>query len=235
MRLIFFLVFGVNIVFFAQQYFFSSSVDRQESSSGERSLSGGAASKSLILLSERGESGLRKNPAVSSSRAPDVEASKGPLCTMIGPYQQLLQAEYAVERLAAMGAEVHIVPIDIKEGELFWVYLPPEPSEREALNRLYELQKKNIESHVISKGELANGLSLGRFANYEEADNLLKKIKDLGYSAQIKIIPKTIQETWVVVSGGSAEKIDITMWDDLIKKQKDLEKRQNYCLGVASQ
>jgi len=52
--------------------------------------------------------------------------------------------------------------------------------------------------------------------------------------AQIKIMPKTIQETWVVINAGFAEKIDSSVWEELIRKQKGLEKRQNYCLGVAS-
>jgi hypothetical protein len=238
MRSIFFLIIAANIIFFVQHYFFAEEERSELVVSG--SAEEGGAPKELFLLSERvGSDGLLKKridkKAQLNSGSENIQKERAPLCTMIGPYEQLLQAEYAVEQLAALGADVHVVPIEIKEGESFWVFLNPEVSEREALNRLYELQKKNIESHIISKGEFTNGISFGRFSAHEEAEVLAQKIRNIGYDAQIKIMPKTIQETWVVVGDGFAEKIDSSVWGELIRKQKGLEKRQNYCLGVASQ
>jgi hypothetical protein len=239
MRSIFFLVLAANIFFFVRQYFFVNGVTKSDEQYIAQSSENAGSSGALLLLSERsGEKvGTEKDFAQVSSlsnQAGGVQKEGAPLCTMIGPYEQLLQAEYAVERLAALGADVHVVPVEIKEGESFWVYLVPEVSEREALNRLHELQRKNIESHIISKGDLTNGISFGRFSQYEDAEVLSLKIKNNGYDAQIKIMPKTIQETWVVVGEGFAEKIDDSVWEELIRKQKGLEKRQNYCLGVAS-
>jgi hypothetical protein len=49
------------------------------------------------------------------------------------------------------------------------------------------------------------------------------------------MLPKMIQETWVVIDAGFAEKIDESVWADLLTKESTLEKRQNFCLGVASQ
>jgi hypothetical protein len=238
MKPIFFLIIAANILFFVHQYFFTADEAGKTvlGSEGQDTVS----PKKLFLLSERAglnvpvKKSADKNPPLGGETK-GLQNEAAPLCTMIGPYEQLLQAEYAVERLAALGAAVHMVPIEIKEGESFWVYLGPEISEREALNRLYELQKKNIDSHIISKGELANGVSLGRFSGYQEAESLVQKIGGDGYSAQIKIMPKIIQETWVVVDDGFAEKVDSSVWEELIRKQKGLEKRQNYCLGVASQ
>ena len=240
MRSIFFLILAANVLFFLQQHFFSAEVHALGNGSTVQSVQGEVSPQGLLLLSERSASdgAIKKKSSQStltSRELGDESKNDTPLCTMIGPYEQLLHAEYAVERLTALGADVHVVPIEIKEGESFWVYLAPEVSEREALNRLYELQRKSIESHVISKGELANGISFGRLSNYEDAEALAKKIRDTGYDAQIKIMPKTIQETWVVVADGIAGKIDNSVWEELIKKQKGLEKRQNYCLGVASQ
>lgn len=240
MKSVFFLVLAVNLLFFTQQYFFLADEDANGLQQAVGSTDGNDSFRGLLLLSERidvANSDQKTTDQVMRTNALSVEQreEKGALCSMIGPYEQLLQAEYAVERLAALGADVHVVPIEIKEGESFWVHLNPEVSEREALNRLYELQRKNIESHIISKGELANGISFGRFSRYEDAEDLSLKIKNNGYDAQIKIMPKTIQETWVVVDDGFAEKIDSSVWEELIRRQKGLEKRQNYCLSVASQ
>ena len=236
MRAIFILLLAANLAFFGYQYFF---VGKDEVVTDAKVKVEAAAGGGLQLLAEqedvsklqaRGRSEVKAESPAASNEKPDAE-----FCTMIGPYGQLLQAEYAVERLVALGAVAHITPVEIKEGESFWVYLRPEASEKEALRRLYELQKKNIESYVIAKGELTNGISFGRFADYAEAEARSVEIKKQGYEVDIKMLPKMIQETWVVIDAGFAGKIDETVWADLLTKESALEKRQNFCLGVASQ
>lgn len=235
MRAIFILLLAGNLAFFGYQYFFAGKhkvplVVAEKAGTPDNN-------KGLRLLSEQeGELVSRSKPAPESKAAVVGEQSRdAEFCTMIGPYSQLLQAEFAVERLVALGVPAHIAPIEIKEGDSYWVYLRPEVSEKEALRRLYELQKKNIESHIIAKGELTNGISFGRYADYGDAEMRAVEIKKQGYEADIKMLPRMIQETWVVVEAGFAEKIDEMVWSDLLTKESALEKRQNFCLGVASQ
>jgi hypothetical protein len=228
---------AANLAFFGYQYFLVTENEAVPDAKVkvEASVDGGG----LQLLAEQEDVSrlqARARPEVKAeSPAAGNEKPNAEFCTMIGPYSQLLQAEYAVERLVALGAAAHITPVEIKEGESYWVYLKPEVSEKEALRRLYELQKKNIESHVITRGELTNGISFGRFADYVEAEARSAEIKKQGYEADIKMLPKMIQETWVVIEAGFAEKIDETVWAGLLTKEPTLEKRQNFCLGVASQ
>lgn len=238
MKAIFFVLLIANLAFFGHQLFLgegSKSANVRQVEASPRS-----SQNNLQLLSELGEkNNLAKKAdvqivAVQGDTAASA-AGNGGLCTMIGPYGQLLQAEYAVERMNALGVVAHITPVEIQEGESFWVYLKPEMSEKEAVRRLYELQKKNIESHIITKGELTNGISFGRFADYAEAEIKLNEVKSQGYDVAIKRLPKTIQETWVVLDAEFAEKVGESVWVDLLSKQTALEKRQNYCLGVASQ
>lgn len=236
MRAIFILLLAANLAFFGYQYFFVTSRAANPIVAKEASATEG---RGLHLLSEQQEGLAPRVNAASTTKATkeeiDDRQKNAEFCTMIGPYSQLLQAEFAVERLESLGVSAHITPIEIKEGESYWVYLKPEFSEKEALRRLYELQKKNIESHVITKGELSNGISFGRYGDYGDAEVRAKEIKALGYDADIKMLPKVIQETWVVVDAGFAEKLDETVWADLLSKETSLEKRQNFCLGVASQ
>lgn len=235
MRAILFILLAVNLAFFGYHFFFEGKNDAAvEVKTQERLVTG----ESLKLLTEQsGALMLRAREKDGSKEVSigDGKKSDGEFCTMIGPYGQLLQAEYAVERLTALGVAAHITPIEIKDGESYWVYLQPEVSEKEALRRLYELQKKNIESHIITRGELSNGISFGRFADYGDAEARSAEIKKQGYEAHIKMLPKMIQETWVVIHTGFAEKIDETVWAGLLAQESALEKRQNFCLGVASQ
>lgn len=238
MRAIFLVLLIANLAFLAYQAFIGG--DSAVVQAGHGGETASETKNNLQLLSELDvKNELPKKTDMEaksvSSNAPANSVSSRELCTMFGPYEQLLQAEYAVERLMALGINAHITPVEIQEGESFWVYLKPEMSEKEAVRRMYELQKKNIESHIITKGELTNGISFGRFADYAEAEVKLGEIKSQGYEASIKRLPKTIQETWVVIDAGFAEKVDESVWGDLLNKQSGLEKRQNYCLGVASQ
>jgi len=236
MRAIFILLLAGNLAFFGYHYFF---VVKNETAPQVKAAEVSVKGEGLQLLAEQADTSMlqaRVKPEVKTE-APLVgdEKPNAEFCTMIGPYSQLLQAEYAVERLVALGAVAHITLVEIKEGESYWVFLKPEVSEKEALRRLYELQKKNIESHVITKGELANGISFGRFADYVDAEARSNEIKQQGYEVEIKMLPKMIHETWVVIDAGFAEKIDETVWVDLLTKETTLEKRQNFCLGVASE
>ncbi len=236
MRAIFILLLLTNVAFFGYQYFFADENDVVVSQKNKAPTI--PAGDQLQLLTEQEGALLPRTKIHAEAKvgAPVVgEKQNAEFCTMIGPYSQLLQAEYAVEHLVALGVAAHITPVEIKEGESYWVYLKPEVSEKEALRRLYELQKKNIESHIITKGELANGISFGRYADYVDAEARSAEIKKQGYEVDIKMLPRMIQETWVVVEAGFAEKINETVWVDLLAKESALEKRQNFCLGVASQ
>lgn len=236
MRAIFILLLLTNVAFFGYQYFFADENDVVVSQKNKAVAIPGGDQLQLLAEQEGVLVPRTKIHAEAKVGAPVVgEKQNAEFCTMIGPYSQLLQAEYAVEHLVALGVAAHITPVEIKEGESYWVYLKPEVSEKEALRRLYELQKKNIESHIITKGELANGISFGRYADYVDAEARSAEIKKQGYEVDIKMLPRMIQETWVVVEAGFAEKINETVWLDLLAKESALEKRQNFCLGVASQ
>ncbi|WP_049630933.1 SPOR domain-containing protein [Cellvibrio sp. pealriver] len=235
MRAIFIFLLAANFIFWGYHYWDLGGTEGGIKKVSEPKQSTSIGAEKLLLLAERvneekshGARPLKKQTTGAEEKA-DAD-----LCTMIGPYNQLLQAEYALEHLVSLGIAAHITPVEIKEGELYWVYLPPEMSEREALRRLYELQSKGIESHIIAKGELTNGISFGRFADYVQAEARAAEIKNLGYGVDIKMLPKMIQEIWLVIEPGFDEKVGESVWATLLSKEYSLEKRQNFCLGVDS-
>src|SRR5690606_4642692 len=195
-------------------------------------------SPSLRLLSEDDSASAAKKiaPDQSINAAPSgllAADDASAMCTMVGPFIQLLHAEYLQERLHAMEADAKIHSIEVPDGLGYWVYLSPEVSEKEALRRLYELQAKEIDSYIIPNGELANGISLGIFNERSAADMRINEIREQGYRAELREVTRTVSETWVVMPIAEAEKIDPEIWIDLLRQQSGLEKRQNYCLGVA--
>jgi ribosomal protein S8 len=175
----------------------------------------------------------KKVPGAVGLSSSAASAGGSELCQLIGPFAELLHAEYLVERLTGLEVQAFVRNIEIADGINYWVYLKPEMSEKEALRRLYEIQAKSIESYIISSGELVNGISFGQYSGSKEAQDKIEKIKREGYQAEVKEIAKNHGEIWVEIKEKSEAKISKDAWSELLKEEKEIERRQNYCLGVA--
>jgi hypothetical protein len=233
MRLIFIVLLIGNLGFFLSQVLGVKAVAEGKSAIPEHRDFG-----HLQTIAERDASG--KRPAVIAAKKEVVapEPSSVPAsaerCELIGPFAELLHAEYLVERLTALEVASSIKQVEIVDGKNYWVYLKPEMSEKEALRRLSEIQQaKAIDSYIIPSGELANGISFGQFVSEAEAKAKAEQIIAQGYAAEIKEVPKSHNETWVEVREKVGQKINEEKWLSLLKEEKAIERRQNYCLGVA--
>lgn len=231
MRSIFFSLVAINIIVFLMQLFVGSTEAPQSGSAPPRALAGA----SLQMIDEVGREALSTKDQALADEEKNSAMSDGvdEMCTMVGPYAQLLHAEYLVERLTAMDVAAVIKAIEVPDSVAYWVYLPPEMSEKEALRRLYEIQAKTIDSYIIPSGELANGISFGMYSDQAVAQARLEEIRMQGYEPKLREVERTHSETWVTLAPGEAEKIDVAVWVDLLNQQPGLEKRQNFCLGVA--
>ncbi len=195
-----------------------------------------AGGERLQLLGET--DGYRQHQAQRSlpaSPAPATAEGDQAMCTMVGPFAQLLQAEYLVDRLVSMDVSAVIRTLEVPDGVRHLVYLPPEVSEAAALRRLHEVQARRIDSYMIASGDLANGISLGIYTERADAEARLREIRDLGYQPAVREQARTISEIWVSLPAAEGESIDSRLWMDLLRQQAGLEKRQNFCPGVAPQ
>jgi hypothetical protein len=233
MKLIFIVLLVGNIVFFLFQLSGTSAAVDTKPAVAEHKGFG-----NLQTVTERDAKGERASKVSSRSVGEQAELSAVPSstekCELIGPFAELLHAEYLVERLTSLDAASVVRQVEIADGKNYWVYLKPEMSEKEALRRLSEIQQsKAIDSYIIPSGELANGISFGQFSNEKEATEKAEKIRAQGYAADIKEVPKSHNEIWVEVREKNGQKITEDRWLTLLKEEKAIERRQNYCLGVA--
>ena len=156
------------------------------------------------------------------------------ICTLIGPFAELLKGEQLLQRMRALEIEGSMRELEMPGEKAFWVYLNPEISQKAALRRLHELQAKNIDSFVIPRGDLANGISLGMFNQSDQAQKAAKSLIDQGYAAKIKPVERSYQESWVVLNAQEAQKVSAELWFQLLDGLPNLHQRQNFCPGVAS-
>ncbi|HEY7885505.1 MAG TPA: hypothetical protein VIC08_11235 [Cellvibrionaceae bacterium] len=226
MRIVFFALLGINVAALVLQL----TVWRVEATIPQVSAPG-RADASLRLLSE---SDVSVDMVSDRSSSPLLAAREGEsLCVVVGPFEALLRGEYFVEALQALEVGAEVRELEVPEGEGFWVYLPSEPTRKEALERLREVQAKNIDSYLIPRGELANGISLGMFTREELALEQQQQMREQGFAATIKTITRMRSEIWVLVDREDAQKLNRETWVRLLNRENDIEKLQKYCEGVA--
>ncbi len=201
------------------------------------------AGEPLVLLSEVSEQQLREfsadrvpmhEPGAEAGADSDGVAVSQPLCEFVGPFPGQLEAENFDEHLGALDVAAQVRRVEVQGEPSYWVYRAPEVSRKEALRRLHELQAKGIDSYVIPKGELENGISFGVFSRLSGAEARLAEVKRLGYVADIHRMERTYEEIWVVLGAGEEAKLGQELWLELLNREEGLERRQNFCPAVAS-
>ncbi len=166
--------------------------------------------------------------------APQADGGKL-LCELVGPFESSDIASDFVERLKAIEVGASVRDIELPAGAGYWVYLEPKSTRREALRVLSELQSKRIDSYVIPKGELENGISLGMFSKKALSDARIKEMVSIGLEPLVQEIERSYREIWVMLDTGADSKMSSLSWERAMEGIKGLERRQNYCLDVASQ
>ena len=263
MRWIFFSLLLINIAVLAWGVVARSSetesAGRQPSDSGAVSGLPFKAAATLVLLDEAVDGGLSvagaggafdvvQPPAATSELASGAQPSNAPveapipmrdgkpLCEMVGPFAGRDAAAGFVERLAAtyeIGSAVR--ELELPAGSRYQVYLLPEDSYRSALRRLSELQAKKVDSYIIPSGEFENGISLGMFSQQKLAKQHAADMKAIGLAPRMKEIERTYWEIWVMLNPGEGGKMTSLAWERVLEGLDLPERRQNFCLDVASQ
>jgi hypothetical protein len=244
MRWIFFSLLAANIVLLGWLLLFQAdsvhTIPRQDAPDVAHSREGGP---SIRLLRDVNQAELGGTASTAPQARPKAEAVQAQthelppaqqMCTFVGPFEAMPEAEALVERLQAMDVEGEVVKVDIPAGPGYWVHLPPLDSRRAALRRLADLQALGVDSYIIPRGELMNGISLGMFSKEPLAKARMAELRDMGIDARLNVIDRSYQEIWVSVPAQSAQYLSDQAWQRLLQSKKNAERKQNSCLAVAS-
>lgn len=235
MRAIFFTLVAANLVALVVLWLQGGAADAPATAAAYQSA---PTTARLQLLGEQQAGKPRPEaPAPERQRVasePAVSDRSPPQCTLVGPFKQHLPAEYFAEHLQALDVVANVVLLEVPGKPNYWVYQKPESSRKAALRRLHELQAKGIDSFVIPKGDLENGISFGVFSETKRAETRAAEIRALGYAAEVRPRPRTFEEIWVSMSSVEAAKVARESWLELLNRESGLEKRENFCPAVAS-
>lgn len=161
------------------------------------------------------------------------ESDADPMCVRIGPFRQLLQAEYFQEDISALGVQTEIKEMVSPESLAYRVDLVKKEltSVEAATSDISELQAQGISVFMLADSDQ---LSLGVFEREDDALVAIKELPESKYSAII--VPHKIAsgESWVVMSVQESNKLNKNQWLQLLNAFQGAEKQHFFCLSVAS-
>jgi hypothetical protein len=114
------------------------------------------------------------------------------------------------------------------------VYLPPLGSRQASLRQLRELQARKIDSYIITQGDLANGISLGIFPREDSAKSVIQRLRDAGYEAEFRALPRSHRRYWVRIAPESRHLVSDALLEGLAFDFKGLQHQIIPCESIAT-
>lgn len=141
---------------------------------------------------------LNEVQARSIKKSPTGSVGAEPLCWAVGPYAVELDAKHVYARMIAIDIPAQVDKQSVVVKTELWVYIPPLANKKQAIRKLKELQKRDVDSFIITEGELANGISLGLFSKQASVDRILKSLKKKKIDAEVKPLERVRNQFWVI-------------------------------------
>ena len=142
-----------------------------------------------------------KEPVLTESfltEEPQVTPAESESCFTLGPFRDLDKLRSLIQEIKSYVVKVDFRGQEESQLSVYWVYLPPEKSRKQAMKTAKRLKDKKIKDYfVIREGEKNNGISLGYFKSKNRAFRLEKKIKKLGFNVVVEPIFKTFTVYWL--------------------------------------
>ena len=136
--------------------------------------------------------------------------------------------------LCGLDIDSSIQGVDSTAGVDYWVYLAPLVSRQASLRQLRELQSRNIDSYIITVGDLSNGISLGIFSRKDSAESVVSRLQALDYRASIRELPRAHRKYWVRVESLGRPHVDERLLLTMARDFSGLQHRQMNCASVAT-
>ena len=119
------------------------------------------------------------------------------------------------------------------------VYLPPLTSRGiatitlDSLSESLEAAEMQVETYLITRGPLENGIALGVFSQRENAVNALEAVQGLGFAPEIEEIPRSTGEIQVQLQLSELDVLENPEWAALAAARPDLTITENLCETIA--
>ncbi|WP_376695733.1 SPOR domain-containing protein [Wenzhouxiangella sp. EGI_FJ10305] len=125
------------------------------------------------------------------------EDGSGPTCYTLGPLPTLLAQQRASDRLAPFTSRLQTRQTEADRDRGWWVHLPA-ADRSEALGLTRALAERGVEDYyVVAGGSLENAVSVGLYENIENARDRQRRIRAMGFNAQLEVRREKVPRFWV--------------------------------------
>ena len=172
-----------------------------------------AADKSMPLKKESRPAAPDHSIRVAEAApAPAENIDKPPTkskeqCFIVGPYAQNIDATSAVMQLKERGLQAKIRSQQEQIAKGYWVYIPPLPNREEAKKMMREMQRNNVESFIVTKGNKTNAVSVGIYGELVAAEARRDELRAKGFAVELEERASTSTEFWVQVPVNSEKEM----------------------------
>ena len=177
--------------------------------------------------------------------------------TLVSEYQERLAAQPAIacftvasfdttddasSFIAGLGAIAFDARLSLSGDPLssqYRVFIPPASSRGiatitlDSLSESLSAAQMEVETYLITRGTLENGIALGVFSERENAEAALNVVQGLGYTPQIEEIPRSTGEIQVSLQVLERDVLENPAWPDLTADRPDLTITENLCETIA--
>ncbi len=155
-------------------------------------------------------------------------------CEVFGPFYASQERDKLKQHLDHKQIVSFLYDEDVIEPPQYWVYVRPEKAGYSVQSLMNELRREKIESFLLNEGGSPKGLSLGLFEKETEALTLIRRLAELGISANK--IDKTNSYTnyWVIVDKQKSSNFDESFLNSLVNTYPHAQRGEKNCKPVAS-
>jgi len=188
-----------------------------------------------VMVRTPGRQASRSLELLSEVEKLDIPVLMEPLtCISLGVFNNTAESDFLVSALLERGLQASAELLPSAETANFRVYMPPFNSETAARQTLQTLQENEIESFIISSGDLSGGISLGLFSQQALALALQERLAGQGFATSIQDIVTANNEIWVTIKGLSQVLLEGSELLDLLSEGLELEVIEKPCETFAS-
>ncbi|MCG2581059.1 MAG: hypothetical protein KA296_09310 [Marinobacter sp.] len=128
--------------------------------------------------------GFAATPAPSPSPPPSLL-----YCVRLGWFESEVDLHEAATTLEMTRDEYIVERRERELAPLHWVLIPPQPADQ-ARKMFRDIQRRGIDSYLVTEGESRNAISLGLFESREAAISVLEEKNRQNLNAVLAIFPR---------------------------------------------
>ena len=178
------------------------------------------------------ETGGERAPAESAAAAESVTVQLPPPtgCWALGPFADADAAKRAATHLATLNVTARVRSGRQQEWVGHWIYVPPLPSRTEARKLAQEMGERGLKDYfVIGTQDYENAISLGVYKDPQAARRRLKRLRDMGYDAQMQDYFQGRTRYWLDYGEGGVGGLPPEVLEEFRRNAPDLEEAPRPC------